>query len=1524
MKQQIKISLTSVVAFAALSASGSVLPFAEDFEGGAVSFEHPWIVETSVQVIEGASADDSRYLQVSDDGLFGIVVDRAGGVVFADRLVRPVSVAELPDNRAPGAGPVVVLADAGDGARFFVLDGASEEAASWHPVGSAVDLDANGRASEWVRLTTRLDRDARSWDLFIDGELVAADVALLENGSEESITLPFGGVPVAASLFIDRISVGEENPLFPDEDSDGIPDAVEISSGTDPNSNDRAEDPDGDGLSNLSEWRAGTQADDPDTDRDGLADGSEIDRGLNPLTADTNGDGFLDSEGVPGFVRWEGWYGLPAKGMFTLTENLSFPDSPESVELVESFSLEKGGGRTEMYGNRLRALFVPPVSGDYRFWVAGHNEVSLLMSPDDNPLKAERIAYTPKATGPDRWFISPGQESESVRLNSEQEYYLELRHRNHRWGDFFSVAVEGPDADLPARIDIDDLFSFRRHASDWNDNLLPDDWERTTGLAALDEVAAYRGDPDGDGIFNFEELELGTNPLELDKDIPGRVIRRFWADLPVFSPHVLTLAPGYPATPYGHDLLETTETPIDWGRNYGARIEGYIIPPESGTYNLFVAGRLKSQLWLSSDESKFNRRLIASSDDTHQRDWSRYVSQNSGDIELEAGQRYYFEIRYVGYPYKGDHAALGWRRPGSTVVEIPGGENIGFVTVHPDDQDGDDLPDEWEVEHGFSAESAAGDDGYHGDPDGDGLPNFFEWRGNTSPVITDTDEDGLDDRAEHLLLTDGIDPASPGLVPLPDEWTLAVVGYSEHAEALGLANSGGFGLVSRNPGFVRTDVTYLEEGRWREFHNDNLAFLNTPVEGDFELVARLNMNAAQDPRFLGGLVFRESDAEKAGSFGIFSSPDQRFEIVQRASGSRKRTRRPAYTPADYGQVWLKLVRKGDAFYAYTSGDGTAWQPFGHATLPLAREGRIGFANAGVLDFGQVFGCVYRDFALRIDTDSDGLFDSEELEAGTDPAVADSDGDGVSDFLEKYEYLSNPSLADVVAGSPVPAPSPAEYSTVTGEMVRDAEVVAFKTGRGILGYEVNLPEDGLYRLKLAVGVLRNGTPDTDFGVRVSVDGQPVKRLEFVLPEVGSTGEGVVVLPWLRAGSHDLRLFFDNASIKRALRLDAFALERLGGPDADGDGQADWITNRLAVLNGFDAPRFTSHVSPFGLEGRSRFRTMLSSDASGEVRSAPAERWYQNVPLSAEESTEVSVSFENGGLVGTAEVAWTPLDLFAEDLDVQSVRVGDSIRFGIGLADGEAVRNLRYRVFDADEKPLGPPSTHNEQTDFIHRFDAPGVYYVSASAVIDPGPGAGRRAETREGVVAVDVVETSFAESPIVLWGEERQWVNSDLSGTALTELHIESDSRMFFGNAWQTEEGGHEFTLRMDALEPRYVLARLGGPDGPIVDSREIRPLKIEHNRDAALRYIDETEGGDLVVEMWMVVNEVYPEAEIDVDVLVGGVTLFDGSDRRRHYAEDFDELGVTKVLFIKSPSVAWNACHRLRYFQDGISLFRGK
>ncbi len=223
-------------------------------------------------------------------------------ILFADLYVQPMAGATAEAGSLVSIGGAKVgMLRAGTEARVVGLipEGAGT---AWEPVGPSLPVDDVGRVGRWVRLTARLDFPQGLWDLWVDGNLVGADLALtLIAGMPPAPGALVVTGPAANSARLDSVYVGAENPLYADTDHDGMNDAWETANGLDLAKDDRDGDRDGDGLSNLREYRLGLRADRRDSDGDGMSDDWELAHGLDPrvansLEADADRDGVPDAD----------------------------------------------------------------------------------------------------------------------------------------------------------------------------------------------------------------------------------------------------------------------------------------------------------------------------------------------------------------------------------------------------------------------------------------------------------------------------------------------------------------------------------------------------------------------------------------------------------------------------------------------------------------------------------------------------------------------------------------------------------------------------------------------------------------------------------------------------------------------------------------------------------------------------------------------------------------------------------------------------------------------------------------------------------------------------------------------------------------------------------------------------------------------------------------------------------------------------------------------------------------------------
>jgi hypothetical protein len=139
----------------------------------------------------------------------------------------------------------------------------------------------------------------------------------------------------------------------------------------------------------------------------------------------------------------------------------------------------------------------------------------------------------------------------------------------------------------------------------------------------------------------------------------------------------LTGSAKYPFSPDDVHLVPWAEGPINYADAYGSRLSGFITPKTTDNYVFFIATDDNGELWLSTDDTPDNLKLIAqetanstsrqwvtsagSSDITAKRSDQFTGNQwPGGTITLTVGQRYYFEVLQKDGGGD-DHSAIAWK-----------------------------------------------------------------------------------------------------------------------------------------------------------------------------------------------------------------------------------------------------------------------------------------------------------------------------------------------------------------------------------------------------------------------------------------------------------------------------------------------------------------------------------------------------------------------------------------------------------------------------------------------------------------------------------------------------------------------------------------------------------------------------------------------------------------------------------------------------------------------------------------------
>ncbi len=313
-----------------------------------------------------------------------------------------------------------------------------------------------------------------------------------------------------------------------------------------------------------------------------------------------------------------------------LLQHPDFPDQPASRSILQDFNAPENFA--DRYGQRIRGFIVPPQTGNYTFWISSNNEGALFLSADESPANKRKIASVPDTRWihpPRQWDRYSEQQAAAIRLVSGRRYYIEAIMKDGSGRDHLTVQWQLPDGTVESPI-----------------------------------PNARLRQPDSLDDSDVGEIDLQRHGLlrEVFSDIGGQQVAN------------LTGHPSFPSQPSDESFLRDFEAPTNVAENYGQRVRGFVVPPQTGNYIFWLASDDGGALFLSADNSPANKREIASVPGwASAQQWDKYPEQQSAPIRLESGQHYYIEA-LMKEGGGGDNLAVRWQLPNAAIESpIPNG-----------------------------------------------------------------------------------------------------------------------------------------------------------------------------------------------------------------------------------------------------------------------------------------------------------------------------------------------------------------------------------------------------------------------------------------------------------------------------------------------------------------------------------------------------------------------------------------------------------------------------------------------------------------------------------------------------------------------------------------------------------------------------------------------------------------------------------------------------------------------------------
>ncbi len=96
-------------------------------------------------------------------------------------------------------------------------------------------------------------------------------------------------------------------------------------------------------------------------------------------------------------------------------------------------SLESPTNRADYFVSRMKGWLVPPVSGEFVFWIAASDSGEFWLSSNDNPMYRVLRCHQTLPAEPRKWTTYPEQKSAPISLVADEAYYFEVRTSCFIW-----------------------------------------------------------------------------------------------------------------------------------------------------------------------------------------------------------------------------------------------------------------------------------------------------------------------------------------------------------------------------------------------------------------------------------------------------------------------------------------------------------------------------------------------------------------------------------------------------------------------------------------------------------------------------------------------------------------------------------------------------------------------------------------------------------------------------------------------------------------------------------------------------------------------------------------------------------------------------------------------------------------------------------------------------------------------------------------------------------------------------------